>query len=77
MHHYGSNKSRNFGSYTNHLKSIAIGPGSLISHFGIIKTTKYPNKTLTNEEKKTKQLARGPPSYGEQQTSNNELGTDK
>ena len=35
---YGSRFWRNFGSSRNHLKSIGIWPGTLISHFGIIKT---------------------------------------
>ena len=34
----------NFGSSKNRLKCIATGPGTLINHFGIIKTIQ-PNKT--------------------------------
>ena len=36
--HYGSNENQDFGSSRNHLKSIGIGPGTIIIHFGIIKT---------------------------------------
>ena len=34
-------KIENFGSSQNHPKSIGIWPGTLISHFGIIKTPKW------------------------------------
>ena len=40
--------SESVRSSRNHLKSIAIGPESLISHFGIIKSYKTPNNTLKN-----------------------------
>ena len=43
---YGSTKSENLRSSKNHLKSIAIGPGTLISHFGIIKAPSIPLKYL-------------------------------
>ena len=49
-------KIENFGSSTNHLKSIAICPGTWISHFGIIKIPKYPNETLKNKRKSLNRL---------------------
>ena len=48
----GSRFWQNFHSSRNHLKSIAIWPGTLISHFGIIKTQKNWNIAKTEKNKK-------------------------
>ena len=40
-----------FSKFRSNLKSIAIDQESLISHFGIIKSPKYPQKPLKNKNK--------------------------
>ena len=51
---HGSRFGRFFGSSTNGPKNIGICPGTLVNHFGIIKTQTYykiPLKTKTNQNK--------------------------
>ena len=57
LKHLGNNhevhrsiKRKHFGSSRNHLKNIALGLETLISHFGIIKTPWYPLKTWENKK---------------------------
>ena len=53
---YVSIKSEHFGSSRNHLTSIAIGPESLISHFGIFKPHEPHHKYIKKLIKTTNSL---------------------
>ena len=53
----GSRFGERFGSSKNDPKSIAIGPESLISHLGIIKTPKTLRNYIKNQEKTPKLFA--------------------